>query len=47
MTTTRDASSQSDISKLKTESDGSFKRAASSFRNFIENDGKFPPEKGK
>ncbi|KAG1767762.1 glutathione S-transferase [Suillus occidentalis] len=45
--TTKDASSQSDIGKMKTEADGSFKRAASSFRNFIENDGKFPPEKGR
>jgi len=47
MTSTKDVSSQSDIGKLKTESDGSFKRAASSFRNFIENGGKFSPEKGK
>jgi putative glutathione S-transferase len=47
MTSTKDVSSQSDIGKLKTESDGSFKRAASSFRNFIENGGKFSPEKGR
>ncbi|KAG2361831.1 glutathione S-transferase [Suillus spraguei] len=47
MTSTKDTSSQSDISKLKTESDGTFKRAASSFRNFITNDGKFTPEKGR
>lgn len=45
--TTPDVSSQSDIGKMRTEADGSFKRAASSFRNFIENDGKFTPEKGR
>ncbi|KAG1826633.1 glutathione S-transferase [Suillus variegatus] len=47
MTSTKDVSGQSDIGKLRAESDGSFKRAPSSFRNFISNDGKFQPEKGK
>lgn len=37
---------QSDISKMRTESDGSFKRKAASFRNFIEPNGEFAPEKG-
>lgn len=36
----------SDISKYKSEPDGSFKRPASSFRNFIKAGGQFPPEKG-
>ena len=43
----REVSSQSDISKMKVEPDGSFKRAPSSFRNFVQKDGQFPPEKGK
>ena len=43
----RDVSGQSDITKMKVEPDGSFKRAASSFRNFVEKGGKFSPEKGK
>ncbi|KAH9478681.1 Glutathione S-transferase omega-like 2 [Psilocybe cubensis] len=47
MTTARDTSSQSDISKMKTEPDGSFKRQASSFRNTIEKGGKFPPEQDR
>jgi hypothetical protein len=38
---------QSDISKMKTENDGSFKRKAASFRNFIQEHGEFAPEKGK
>ena len=42
----RDVSSQSDISKMNVEPDGSFKRAPSSFRNFIQKGGQFPPEKG-
>ena len=37
---------QADIAKMKSESDGSFKRKASSFRNFITQDGEFTPEKG-
>ena len=42
----RDVSGQSDISKMNVEPDGSFKRAPSSFRNFIQKGGQFPPEKG-
>ena len=42
----RDVSGQSDISKMKVEPDGSFKRAASSFRNSVQKGGQFPPEKG-
>jgi len=42
----RDVSGQSDISKMTVEPDGSFKRAPSSFRNFIQKGGQFPPEKG-
>jgi len=45
-TMSRDVTHFSDISKSKTEADGSFKRAASSFRNFIQAGGQFPPEKG-
>ena len=37
----------SDIGKMKTEADGSFKRKASTFRNFITQDGEFTPEKGE
>ena len=44
---TRDVTHLSDISKGKMEPDGSFKRKASSFRNFIEKGGEFAPEKGK
>ncbi|KAF5329963.1 hypothetical protein D9611_010448 [Ephemerocybe angulata] len=40
----RDVSAQSDLSKLKHEVDGSFKRQASSFRDVIEPGGKFEPE---
>jgi glutathionyl-hydroquinone reductase len=43
---TRDVSSQSDITKMKTEADGTFKRAASAFRNTIEQGGKFEPARG-
>ena len=42
----RDVSNLSDISRMTTESDGTFKRAASSFRNFIKAGGEFPPERG-
>jgi len=38
---------QSDIGKMRTEVDGSFKRLAASFRSFIKNDGQFLPEKGR
>lgn len=37
----------SDISKSKSEPDGSFKRQDSTFRNFIEEGGKYAPEKGQ
>jgi putative glutathione S-transferase len=43
---TRDVTNQSDITKMKTEPDGSFKRAPSSFRNFIEKGGRFEAAKG-
>ncbi|KAF4564630.1 S-glutathionyl-(chloro)hydroquinone reductase [Pleurotus pulmonarius] len=43
----RDVSSQTDISKMKTEADGSFKRADASFRNVIEKGGQFEPEKDR
>ena len=43
----RDVSAQTDVSKMKAESDGSFKRTASTFRDFIAPNGKFPPEKGQ
>jgi len=43
----RDVSQQSDISKMTTESDGAFKRAPSSFRNFIQAGGQFPPERDR
>jgi glutathionyl-hydroquinone reductase len=46
MATTRDASLQADIAKMKTQPDGSFKRAPSSFRKFIEKGGQFEPVKG-
>ena len=42
----RDVSHLSDIAKSPTEADGSFKRPASSFRNFIQAGGQFPPERG-
>ncbi|KAJ7929111.1 glutathione S-transferase [Mycena leptocephala] len=45
--TTRDTSHLTDISKMKTETDGSFNRLASLFRDFIEPGGKFAPEKGR
>ncbi|TBU28070.1 glutathione S-transferase [Dichomitus squalens] len=44
---TRDVSHQSDISKARTDADGSFKRKPSSFRNSIQKGGEFPPEKGR
>jgi len=46
MSTTKDVSLQTDIGKMKTEPDGSFKRKDASFRNVIEKGGKFEPEKG-
>ena len=47
MTTQRDVSKFSDISKGVAEADGTFKRKASSFRRFIEKGGEFEPEKGE
>ena len=44
---TRDVSSQSDITKMKTEADGQFKRAASAFRDTIERGGRFEPERDR
>ncbi|KIY47502.1 glutathione S-transferase [Fistulina hepatica ATCC 64428] len=46
-TISRDASSQSDISKMKPSNDGSFNRAASSFRQTVAPDGRFKPEAGR
>lgn len=43
---TRDTTDLSDVSKMKREADGSFKRVVSTFRNFIEKGGQFAPEKG-
>ena len=42
----QDVSGQSDINKMKVEPDGSFKRAPSSFRNFVRKGAQFSPEKG-
>jgi putative glutathione S-transferase len=42
-----DVSDRSDISKQKTQPDGSFKRIDARFRNFIKSDGEFLPEKGQ
>jgi hypothetical protein len=44
--TTRDTTLQSDIAKMKTEKDGSFKRADASFRNTIAKGSRFEPEHG-
>ncbi|KAG6883680.1 hypothetical protein C0993_004701 [Termitomyces sp. T159_Od127] len=44
MSTTQDHTPQSDIGKMKTEADGSYKRADASFRNTIEKGGRFEPE---
>jgi len=43
----KDHSIWSDISKSKSEPDGSFKRRDSTFRNFIEKGGRFEPELGQ
>ncbi|KAG6828600.1 hypothetical protein H0H92_007341 [Tricholoma furcatifolium] len=40
----KDHTLQSDIGKMKTEPDGSFKRADASFRNVVEKGGRFEPE---
>jgi putative glutathione S-transferase len=47
MSTKKDAILQSDITKFKHEADGSFKRAPSVFRSFIEKGGEFEAEKGE
>ena len=46
MSSARDTSDQSDITKMKVEADGSFKRKDMVFRNFIEKGGEFEPEAG-
>ena len=46
MSTARDVSNQSDISKLRVEDDGSFRRKPSTFRNTVEKGGKHEPEAG-
>jgi len=43
----RDVSHLSDVTKTPTEADGSFKRAASSFRNSIQAGGQHPPERDR
>ena len=43
----RDVSEFSDISKMRTEGDGSFKRKPSTFRNWVEKGGRFEPERGE
>ena len=47
MTTAKDTTLQSDITKMQTEKDGSFKRLDASFRNIIEKGGRFEPEIGR
>ncbi|VDB91266.1 unnamed protein product [Peniophora sp. CBMAI 1063] len=47
MSTSRDTSDQSDITKMKVEADGSFKRKDMAFRNFIKKGGEFEPEAGR
>lgn len=42
----RDVSHQSNIAKMRTDGDGSFKRLPSTFRSAVEKGGQFPPEKG-
>ena len=44
---TRDVTNLSDISKMSTDTQGAFKRSASSFRNFIQAGSQFPPEKDR
>jgi len=43
----RDTTALSDLSKMKNEADGHFRRPASTFRSFIEKNGQFPPEKDR
>lgn len=47
MSAARDVASQTDIGRMKTEADGSFNRAPSSFRNTIEKGSKFEAEKDR
>ncbi|KAH8087174.1 glutathione S-transferase [Cristinia sonorae] len=47
MSTTRDVSHITDISKFKVEADGSYKRKPSLFRNHIKKGGEYAPEKGR
>ena len=46
MSTPKDSVSQSDVNVMKRETDGSWKRADSLFRDIIEKGGKFEPETG-
>ncbi|KAH9956488.1 glutathione S-transferase [Russula dissimulans] len=43
----RDTSHQSDVTKMPIDTNGVFKRPASSFRDFIKAGGKFPPERDR
>lgn len=43
----RDVSHQSNIAKMRTDGDGSFKRLPSTFRSAVEKGGQFPPEKDR
>ena len=45
--TTKDTTLQSDMTKMKMEPDGSFKRADASFRNTIAKGSQFEPEIGE
>lgn len=45
-TTGKSHQEYSDIGKMKTEADGSFKRKDATFRSCISRDGEFTPEKG-
>jgi putative glutathione S-transferase len=45
--TTRDVTNLSDISKIPIDPQGAFKRPPSSFRNFIQAGGPFPPERDR
>ncbi|KAJ6558645.1 glutathione S-transferase [Mycena sp. CBHHK59/15] len=46
-TTTRDTTALSDITKIQNAPDGNFKRVASTFRDFIEEGGRFAPERDR
>jgi hypothetical protein len=43
----RNVSNQSDISKSQNEKDGEFRRKDAQFRDWITDDGKYTPEKGR